>query len=118
MIGAVERGGLVLDLQVIRPNPTVEADALICEIDAERLLRRADAAHAVVDARIDAGLLALHAVDDHDLRKHYISGLELIEDFEGSDNRRIPLASLPRIRAIEGPCLVRERCRVRCLVVR
>jgi hypothetical protein len=39
MVEAVEPGGRVLDLQVIRPNPVVEAGGReVCEIDGEPLL--------------------------------------------------------------------------------
>ena len=39
MVNAVRPGGVVLDLQVIRPNPRVEVDddRLVCEIDGEPL---------------------------------------------------------------------------------
>jgi hypothetical protein len=53
MIEAVAPGGLVLDLQVIRPNPQVELDGrVVAEIDGEPLFQWADAATAAVDARI------------------------------------------------------------------
>ena len=43
MVEAVKPGGLVLDLQVIRPNPVVETDGqMVCEIDGEPLFRGAD----------------------------------------------------------------------------
>ncbi|MGZ4391353.1 MAG: hypothetical protein ACXVRK_04395 [Gaiellaceae bacterium] len=45
MIDAVDPGGLVLDLQVIRPNPVVESgEERICEIWGEPLFAKADAA--------------------------------------------------------------------------
>jgi len=47
MVEAVKQGGVVLDLQVIRPNPTVLVDGqVVCEIDGEPLFRMADAATA------------------------------------------------------------------------
>ena len=71
MLEALHPGGVVLDLQVIRPNPRVEVDGrVVCEIDGEPLFRWADAATAAVDARIAAGDLVEEAVDDHDVRKH------------------------------------------------
>jgi len=37
MVQAVKAGGLVIDLQVIRVNPRVEADGgLLCEIDGDQ----------------------------------------------------------------------------------
>ena len=72
MVEAVKPGGLVLDLQVIRPNPTVETDGqVLCEIDGEPLFRMADAATAAVDALVHAGRLVEQAIDDHDVREHY-----------------------------------------------
>src|SRR6266536_3377451 len=82
MVEAVEPGGLVLDLQVIRPNPTVEVDGqAVCEIDGEPLFRAADAATDAVDALVHTRQLVEQAVDDHDVRKHYDYGAELVDDF-------------------------------------
>jgi hypothetical protein len=117
MVGAVKLGGGVLDLQVMRPNAVVEADGqIVCEVDGEPLFRRADAATAAVDALVRAGRLVERAVDDHDVRKHYRSGPELVEDFVGKE-RRLPDAALPRLRALRRPCVIRERCRLRRLEV-
>ncbi len=118
MLEAVAPGGLVLDLQVIRPNPQVELDGVVvCEIDGEPLFEWADAATASIDARAAAGDLVEEAVDDHDVRKHYPDGADLLDDFAGS-KRRLPAAAVPLVRAIERPLSVRERCRLRRLRVR
>src|SRR5712691_50165 len=75
--------GIVLDLQVIRPNPLVESDGrLLCEVDGSPLFVGADAAHAAVDLLVAERLLVEEAVDDHDVLKHYESGAALVEDFE------------------------------------
>ena len=117
MVEAVKPGGVVLDLQVIRPDPVVEADGrVLCEIDGEPLFRLADAAVAAVDSFVAAGRLVEEAVDDHDVRKHYMSGAELVDDF-AAKKRRIPDEAVPRLRAMTGPCAVRERCRLRRLRV-
>lgn len=117
MVGAVEPGGLVLDLQVIRPNPTVEFDdRVICEIDGEPLFRTADAATAAVEALVGSGYLVEQARDDHDVRKHYTDGTELVEDFVNKE-RRLPSSALPDLRARVLPCVVRERCRLRRFAV-
>ena len=51
MVSAVRPGGLVLDLQVIRPNPVVEADGEeLSEVDGEPLFALADAAARRVSA--------------------------------------------------------------------
>jgi hypothetical protein len=117
MITAVRPGGLILDLQVIRPDPVVEiGDEALCEIDGEPLFEFADAATAAVDASIATGRLVEEAVDDHDVRKHYPDGADLIEDFAGK-KRQLPTHALPRLRTIKRPCAVRERCRLRLLRV-
>jgi hypothetical protein len=118
MVGAVKPDGHVLDLQVIRPNPTAEIDErIICEVDGEPLFRTADAATAAVDVLVRAGRLLEQAVDDHDVRKHYANGAELVADF-ADKRRQLPDGALPRLRASAQPCVVRERCRLRRLQVR
>lgn len=117
MLEAAAPEGLVLDLQVIRPNPTLRVDGrVVCEIDGEPLFEWADAATAAVDDRIAAGALAEEAVDDHDVRTHYPSGGDVVEDFAES-RRRIPEWAVPGVQAIAGPCVVEERCRLRRLRV-
>jgi hypothetical protein len=115
MLETLAPRGVVLDLQVIRPNPQVEVDGrVVCEIGGAPLFRWADAATAAVDARIAAGDLVDEAVDDHDVRKHYPNGAELAEDVAGS-KRRLREADVPRVSAIDSPVVVRERCRLRRL---
>jgi hypothetical protein len=115
MINAVKPGGDVLDLQVIRPDPVVVVDdRMICEIDGEPLFRSADAATAAIDALVRNGTLVEKAIDDHDVREHYDDGADLIDAF--NDKRRnLPDDFLPALRALERPCVVRERCRLRHL---
>jgi hypothetical protein len=115
MINAVKPGGLVLDLQVIRPDPRVEVDGrVVCKIDGEPLFRLADAAAAAVDASIAKGRLLEEAVDDHDVRKHYRIGADLVADFAGKE-RKLPVDAVPTLRALKRPCVVREHCRLRRL---
>jgi hypothetical protein len=115
MVEAVEPGGLVLDLQVIRPNPVVEAQGQeLSEVDGEPLFVMADAATAAVDAAIAAGRLVEEARDDHDVRKHYPSGYDVLEDFVGKKRRVLDEG---RVRAVTEACTIRERCRLRRLRV-
>jgi hypothetical protein len=117
MVGAVRPGGLVFDLQVIRPNPIVETDGRVrCEIDGEPLFRMADAATAAVDALVHTGRLVEQAVDDHDVREHHPNGAELVAEFAGK-RRRLPDGAQPGLRALPQPCAVRERCRLRRLLI-
>jgi hypothetical protein len=117
LVDAVRPGGLVLDLQVIRPNPVVESAGVdLCEIDGEPLFVYADAAAAAVDDAIGAGRLVEEAVDDHDVRTHYENGAAVIDWFADSE-RRLPPEALPRLAVVEEACAVRERCRARRLRV-
>ena len=98
MLEAVVPGGIVLDLQVIRPNPQVERDGhVVAEIDGEPLFRWAGAA---VDARIAAGDLVEEAIDDHAARKHYSDGAELVEDVARS-KRHLPEEVVPVLERID-----------------
>ena len=117
MIDAVEPGGLVLDLQLIRPDPVIETvDEKMCEIEGDPMFELVDAATAAVDAAIAAGRLVEEAADDHDVRAHYPSGADLIDDFAGK-KRKIPEAALPRLLALAEPVTMLERCRLRRLRV-
>jgi hypothetical protein len=118
MAAAATPGGLILDLQVIRPDPVVEVDErAVCEIDGEPLFATADAATAAVDELIAAGRLDEEATDDHDVRKHYATGADLVDDF-ADKQRKLPEAAVPDLLALAAPCVVRERCRLRRLRVR
>lgn len=118
MVAAARPGGWILDLQVIRPDPVVEVDGrVVCEIDGEPLFKTADAATAAVDALVAAGRLEEEAVDDHDVRKHYATGADLVDDF-ADKRRKLPEAAVPDLLALAGPCAVREHCRLRRLRVR
>jgi hypothetical protein len=116
MIGAVRPGGTIVDLQVIRPNPRVELDEeLICEIDGRPLFAKADPAARAINAAIAGGQLTDEAADDHDVRTHYPSGADLIDDF-ADKLRELPEDALPLLAGITHPLVVRERCRLRRLL--
>jgi hypothetical protein len=107
--------GIVLDLQVIRPNPLVESDGrVLCEIDGSPLFADADAARAAVDLLIAERLLAEEAVDDHDVLKHYETGATLVDEFAGK-KRKLPGDAVPLLQTIADECVVRECCRLRRL---
>jgi hypothetical protein len=115
MVTAIRPGGLVLDLQVVRPHPVVEVSGHdLCDIDGEPLFVKADAATAAIDALVAQRRLLEQAVDDHDVRKHYATGTDLLDDLVGKP-RRVALELVPLLRAIDGPCAIRERCRLRRL---
>lgn len=109
MIEAVKPVGLILDLQVIRPDPQVELNGrVVAEIDGEPLFRWADAATQAVDVRIEADDLLEEAVDDHDVREHYSDGAELVERFAGS-KRPLSEEVASRLATIEEPLVRRLR---------
>jgi hypothetical protein len=117
MVDAVRPGGALLDLQVIPPDPQIELDGgVVAEIDGTPLFEWAEAATTAVDARIAAGDLVEEAVDEHDVRKHYSDGAELVEDVAGS-KRDLHEEDVPMLAAITRPLVVRERCRLRRLAV-
>jgi hypothetical protein len=117
MLEAVKTGGLVLDLQVIRPDPEVVLDErVVARIDGEPLFEWADAATAAVDARVAAGELVEEAVDDHEVRKYYSDGADLVDEVAAS-KRRFPDSVVPVVGAIEEPLHFREWCRLRRLRV-
>lgn len=105
----------MLDLQVIRPHPRVEiGGCLLCRADGSPLFAGADAARDAVDLLIAERLLIEEAFDDHDVLKHYVDGVALVDDWAPKE-RKLPEEAVPRLRAIERECVVRERCRLRRL---
>jgi len=117
MVDAVARSGLVLDLQVIRPQPVVEIDGtVVCTVDAEPLFFMADAAVAAIDAAVEAGRLMDEVVDDHDVLKYFANGRDLIADLVGK-RMRLPDEAMPVLEAHAGTAMLRECCRLRRLRV-
>jgi hypothetical protein len=117
MIEAARPGGHILDLQVVRPDPTIELEGRpIAHIDGSGLFAWADAAVAAIEARVASGDLEEEARDDHDVRKHYTDGAELVDDVARS-KRDLPEQDVPTLQAIRRPLVVRERCRTRLLRV-
>ena len=115
VIASLRPGGVILDLQVIPPNPIVEVSSeFVCEIDGARLLEQAAAATAALDDLVAQRNLCEQAVDDHDVRNHYRTGSDLIDDFADS-GRKIPDDAVPGLLRLDGPVVVRERCRLRRL---
>lgn len=118
LVDAGKPDGVVLDLQVIRPDPRVEVDGrVVGEFDGAWLFARADAATAAIDALVAAGRLVEQEVLDHDVCRHYERGADLLADRK--EDKRPPRGDLAaRLEDVEGLCLVRERCRLRRLAVR
>jgi hypothetical protein len=112
---AVVPGGILLDLQVIRPHPRIESEGRLVFVgDASPLFEWADAARAAADLLIAEGLLVEEAVDDHDVLKHYDSGADLVANWPPKQVK--PSSETAAFfRAIPVECISRERCRLRKL---
>jgi hypothetical protein len=112
---AVLPRGTLLDLQVVRPHPRIEAAGRTVYVaDASPLFEWADAARAAVDRLAEEGLLVEEAVDEHDVLTHHRDGASLVEDWP-EKRRKPPPEAISMLRAIPSECLVRERCRLRRL---
>lgn len=117
VLAAVVPGGIVLDLQTVRPPPWVEAEGrVLCELDATGFFRRADANELVLARAIRDGHLTLEAEDLHLVLKRWSSGAALVDGEEGR-SCRVPDAMKPVIRFIREECVIFEPCRVRCFRV-
>ena len=115
MVEAVKPGGVVLDLQVIRPKPRVESEGqVVCEYVANELFGKADAAAAAVDALIAKERLVEEAVDDHDVLQHFDDGVDLLAELADPE-RSLPAGAIPILRSLRRPCNRRDHCRLRRL---
>jgi len=83
---------------------------MVTTLDGESLFVRADAAVAAIDALVAAAVLVEEAAEDHDARTHFASGAEIADTL-----RQRPPRDEAATRAIAGPCVVLERCRIRRL---
>jgi len=91
MVDAAKPGRIVLDLQVICPNPRVEVDSrLVCEIDGERWSRLATTTTSASTTRT--------APTSSTISRQSSAGY--------------PTKQYPVCARSHGPCVVRERCRL------
>ena len=112
MVEAVKPGGVVLDLQVIRPKPRVESGGrVVCEYLANELFRKADAA---ADALIARDRFFEEAVDDHDVLQHFDDGADLLAELTDPE-QSLPAEAIPILRALRRACERRDHCRLRRL---
>ena len=112
---ALTPSGLILDLQVVPPQPVVEVDgADVCEVEGDSLLDAAGAATAIVDGLVERGVLHEEGRHDHVVRRHFSSGADLVAHFE-TRTRSLPAEAVPMLAKVDRPCAVREPCRARGL---
>lgn len=107
-------GGLVVDLLSVPPPERVEADGeVVGELDGSAFFPRALAAAAGLDALAAEGLLVHEHEERFPIFVRYPSGADLVEDVAEREYTRMPAALARRVRAIAGPCELRDNCLVR-----
>jgi len=112
---ALVPGGLVVDLQAIRPSGRVEIDSNpIGRIDDDVFFARAAQAVAGLDALVDDGLLARGRETQFETLIHYDTGAELVKAITDSSERQLPDELAARL-VDAGPCAVRETSSIRVL---
>jgi hypothetical protein len=106
--------GLVVDLLSVPPPERVEAGGeVIGEIDNSRFFPRALKAAAGLDELVAEGVLVHEGEEGFPIFVRYSTGAELVDDVEQREYTRMPAELGHRVRAIEGPCEIRDNCLVR-----
>ncbi len=112
---ALVPGGLVIDLQAIRPSGRVEIGGdPIGTINDDVFFARAAQAVAGLDSLVDKGLLARGPQIVFETLVHYDAGAELIAAITDSTERQLPDELAGRL-ADAGPCTIRETSLMRVL---
>lgn len=107
-------GGLVVDLLSVPPPERVEVDGeLIGELDGSAFFPRALAAAAGLDALATEGVLVHEYEERFPVFVRYPTGGDLADDVAQREYTRMPAALGLRVRAIAGPCEIRDNCLVR-----
>jgi hypothetical protein len=106
--------GLVVDLLSVPPPERVEVNGeLIGELDGSAFFPRALAAAAGLDALAAEGVLVHEHEERFPIFVRYPSGGDLVEDVARREYTRMPASLGRRVRAIAGPCEIRDNCLVR-----
>jgi hypothetical protein len=107
-------GGLVVDLLSVPPPERVEVNGeLIGELDGSAFFPRALAASAGLDALAAEDVLVHEHEERFPIFVRYPTGADLAEDVARREYTRLPAALGRRVRAIAGPCEIRDNCLVR-----
>lgn len=107
-------GGVVVDLLSVPPPERVEVDGeLIGELDGSAFFPRALAAAAGLDALVTEGILVHEHEERFPIFVRYPRGADLVDDVAQRTYTRVPAALARRVRAIDGPCEIRDNCLVR-----
>jgi hypothetical protein len=116
LLRALVPGGRVVDLLSVPPPEQVEVDGeVIGELDNSAFFARALPAAAGLDALAAEGILAHEYEERFPIFVRYTSGAELVDDVAQREYTRMPAALARRVRAIAGPCEIRDNCLARRL---
>ncbi len=114
LLQALVPGGIVVDLLSVPPPERVEVDGeLVGELDNSAFFPRALAAAGALDALVLEGVLVHEHEERFPIFVRYPTGTNLFEDVAQREYTRMPAAIGPRVRAIVGPCEIRDNCLVR-----
>jgi hypothetical protein len=107
-------GGLVVDLLSVPPPERVEVGGeVVGELDNSAFFPRALAAAAGLDALAAEGVLVHEYEERFPIFVRYPTGADLADDVSEREYTRMPAALGRRVRAIAGPCEIRDNCLVR-----
>jgi hypothetical protein len=107
-------GGLVVDLLSVPPPERVEVDGeVVGELDGSAFFPRARAAAAGLDELAAEGLLVHEHEEQFPIFVRYPTGADLVADVARRQYTRMPAVLGRRVRAIAGPCELRDNCLVR-----
>jgi hypothetical protein len=106
--------GVVVDLLSVPPPERVEVDGeVVGELDGSAFFARSLPAAAGLDALAAEGVLVHEYEERFPIFVRYPSGADLVEDVAQREFTRMPAALGRRVRAIAGPCEIRDNCLVR-----
>jgi hypothetical protein len=107
-------GGVVVDLLSVPPPERVEvAGEVVGELDGSAFFPRALAAAGGLDELVVEGLLAHEHEERFPIFVRYPTGADLVADVAERQYTRMPAALGDKVRAIRGPCELRDNCLVR-----
>jgi hypothetical protein len=114
LLRSLVAGGLVVDLLSVPPPERVEVEGeVVGELDNSAFFPRALAAAAGLDALAAEGVLVHEHEERFPIFVRYPTGAELVEDVAQREYTRMPAALGRRVRAIAGPCEIRDNCLLR-----
>jgi hypothetical protein len=114
LLSSLVPGGFVVDLLSVPPPERVEVEGeVVGELDGSAFFPRALEAAAGLDALAAEGVLVHEHEERFPVYVRYPSGTDLADDVGRREYTRMPPALGRRVRAIAGPCAIRDNCLVR-----